>query len=269
MENESIKLNNNYENKTIYIVLNYTSDLLNNNKANLSNLPKNVSTDFNINFFEQKIMSICCISKEDKKNINEHQIFNIKDFYNMQKSSDVKEIDMHNYSLDNIRDILFINQQKEFIINYNDIELKLKKYMNRLFYNFIYFNNKAKALLFLLKMNKFENFNILKNSDKKEVIKNKIYKKDDETKDETNSDAKNFILDKNLLKQFPPKISSLYDKKYKFGNDKIPNVFYNHLLITSDEIKNKKRFVKCALTRRIKGKSLTILLYSPVRQLYI
>ena len=117
-------------------------------------------------------------------------------------------------------------------------------------------------------MNKLENFNIQNNNDKKELIKSKIYKKDEETKDETNCDAKNFILDKNLLKQFPPKLPSLYDKKYKFGNDKIPNVFYNHLLITSDEIKNKKRSVKYSLTRRIKGKSLTILFYSPVRQLY-
>ena len=266
MENESMKLHNNYENKTIYIVLNYTSDLLN-NKANLSNLPKNISTDYNINLFEPKTMSIFCIAKEDKKNTDEHRIFNIKEFCNIQKSLNTKDINVHNYSFDNIRDILFINQQKEFIMNY-DIELNLKKYINRLFYNFIYFNSRAKALLFLFKMNKLESFNIQNNNDKKELIKSKIYKKDDETKDETNSEAKNFILDKNLLKQFPPKVSSLYDKKYKFGNDKIPNVFYNHLLIANDEIKNKERLVKCSLTRRIKGKSLTILFYSPVHQLY-
>ena len=267
MENESIKLHNNYGNKTIYIVLNYTSDLLN-NKANLSNLPKNISTDFNINLFEPKTTSIFCISKEDNKNSNEHRIFNIKEFCNIQKSLNIKDINVHNYSFDNIRDILLINQQKEFIMNYNDIELKLKKYINRLFYNFIYFNNKVMALLFLLKMNKLESFSRRNNNDKKELVKSKIYKKDDETKDETNSDEKNFILDKNLLKQFPPKVSSLYDKKYKFGNDKIPNVFYNHLLIANDEIKNKERLVKCSLTRRIKGKSLTILFYSPVHQLY-
>jgi hypothetical protein len=267
MENESMNLHNNYENKTIYIVLNDTSDLLN-NKANLSNLPKNISTDYNINLFGPKTMSIFCIAKEDKKNTDEHRIFNIKEFCNIQKSLNAKDINVYNYSFDNIRDMLFINQQKEFIMNYNDIELNLKKYINRLFYNFIYFNSRAKALLFLLKMNKLENFNIQNNNDKKELIKSKIYKKDDETKDETNSEAKNFILDKNLLKQFPPKLPSLYDKKYKFGNDKIPNVFYNHLLITNDEIKNKKRSVKYSLTRRIKGKSLTILFYSPVRQLY-
>ena len=75
---------------------------------------------------------------------------------------------------------------------------------------------------------------------------------------------KNIILDKNLLKQFPPKIPSLYDKKYNFKNDKIPNVFYNHLLFTSDAIKKKKRIFKCLLTRRIKGKSLTILFFSPL-----
>jgi hypothetical protein len=53
MENESMNLHNNYENKTIYIVLNYTSDLLN-NKANLSNLPKNISTDYNNKFIWTK-----------------------------------------------------------------------------------------------------------------------------------------------------------------------------------------------------------------------
>lgn len=267
MENESIKLHNNYENKTIYIVLNYMSYLLN-NKANLCNLPKNISTDFNINLFESKAISIFYFNKEDKKNTNELRILNIKESYNMQKSLNVKDINVHNYSFDNIRDILFINKQNEFIKNYNDIELKSKKYINRFIYNFIYFNNEDKNLTSLLKMNKLESFNMPKNNDKKEIIKSKVYKKDDETKDETNSDTKNFILDKNLLKQFPPKVPSLYDKIYKFGNDRIPNVFYNHLLIEDDEIKSKKRFLKCSLTRRIKGKSLTILFYSPVRHLY-
>jgi hypothetical protein len=267
MENESMKLHNNYENKTIYIVLNDISDLLN-NKANLSNLPKNISTDYNINLFGPKTMSIFCIAKEDKKNTDEHRIFNIKEFCNIQKSLNAKDLNVHNYSFDNIRDILFINQQKEFIMNINDIELKLKKYINRFIYNCIYFNNKANELL-LLKMNNLESLNLLNNNDKKELIsliKSKIYKKEDETKDETSSDVKNFVLDKSLLKQFPPKVSSLYDKKYKFGKDKIPNVFYNHLLITDNVNKNKKSCFKCSLTRRIKGKSLTILFYSPVRQ---
>jgi hypothetical protein len=268
MENESKKLhNNNNESKTVYIVLNYTSDLLN-NKVDLSNLPKNISTDFNINLLESKTMSIFLIVMDGKKNSNELRIFNTKEFCNIEKSLYFKDINVHNYSFDNIRDILFINQQKEFIMNINDIELKLKKYINRFIYNCIYFNSKANELL-LLKMNNLESLNLLNNNDKKELIsliKSKIYKKEDDTKDETSSDVKNFVLDKSLLKQFPPKVSSLYDKKYKFGKDKIPNVFYNHLLITDNVNKNKKSCFKCSLTRRIKGKSLTILFYSPVRQ---
>ena len=268
MENIIIKSHNNKENKAIYIVINYTSKFLHKN-TELNNLHKNILANLNINIIMSKIMPIVFIIIGDKI-INEFRIFNIKKFCYIRKCLFFQDINVDNYNFDISRDILFIKKQKEMIIINNEINknrLKLKENINKFIYKCIYFNFRTEYKLFLRKIKKMESFNIEKNNNKKKVIalvENKNNKRGDDTKDETNSEMKNSILDKNLLKQLPPKISSLYGKKYKFKNDKIPNVFYNHLLITSDTINNKKRIVKCSLTRRIKGKSLTILFYSPL-----
>ena len=267
MEKGIFKFYNNKENKAIYIVINYKSDFLHNN-AKLYNLPQNISANF-INIIMSKSMPIFFIIIEDKIN-NEFRIFNLIKFCNIHIYLYFQDINVHNYNIEFVRDIMFIKQQKGMIINYNDINknkinLKLKKYFNKFIYNCIYFNYRTEDKLFLLKIKKVESFNIEKNNDQKKIIaliENKNEKRDDNTNDETNNDTKNFILDKNLLKKLPPRMPSLYDKKYKYGNDKIPNVFYNHLLIANDAIKNKKGLVKCSLTRRVKGKSLTILYYS-------
>jgi hypothetical protein len=235
-------------------------------------LPKNILANFNINIIVSKSKPIFFIIIEDKTNINDLRIFNIKKFFYIQKYLYFQDIIVYNYkynyNFDFIRNILSIKQQKGMIINYNDIKkikLKMERYINKVIYECLYFNYKIGDNL--LKIKKFDSFNTEKNIDENKIIsllENKNGKKDDDIKNETNNEMKNFILDKNLIKQFPPKIPSLYEKKYKFKNDKISNVFYNHLLVISDAIKKKKRLVKYLLTRRIKGKSLTILFFSPL-----
>jgi len=259
--------NNNKENKAIYIVINNKSYFLHNN-TKLNNLHKNISANF-INIIMPKSMIFFFIIIEDKIN-NELRIYNISKFCSIHKYFYFQDINVHNYYFDFVRDIMYINKQKGLIINYNDInknKLKLKKYINKFIYNCKYFNYRSEDKLILLKIKKVESSYIEKNSDEKKIIaliENKNEKRDDDTKDETNNDMKNSILDKKLLKRLPPKMPSLYDTKYKYENVKIPNIFYNHLLITNDAIKNKKGLAKCSLTRRIKGKSLNILYYSPV-----
>lgn len=266
MEKGIIILNNNKGNKAIYIIINYTSDCL---KIS-TDLTKNILANFNINIIVPKSMPISFIIIEDKLKKNRLRIFNIKKFCYIQKYLYFQDINVFNFNFDIIRNVLFIKQQKGMIINYCDInknKLKLEEYVNILIYNCIYFNYKIIDQLFLIKIKNLESFNMEKNHEQKKKIKLIEDKKDkiddDNTKEETNSDTNNFILDKHLLTEAPPKIPSLYNKKYKFEKDKIPNVFYNHLLISNDAIKNKKRFIEFSLTRRVKGKSLNILFYSP------
>ena len=124
----------------------------------------------------------------------------------------------------------------------------------------MYFKYKVKFndKLNLIKIKNINNFYIEKN---KYLL---LEKKNEEIEEKKNKD----ILKKKLFKSFPPKVSSLFEKVYKFKNDKIPNIFYNHLMLSNKIIKNKKStFICCSATRRIKGKSLTFLYYHPISKL--
>jgi len=83
----------------------------------------------------------------------------------------------------------------------------------------------------------------------------------------------------NILKPLPPTVPELLNNMYilsnksKFfcsnstynshKNNKIPNCFYNHLMIRNKN-KNKKVFAY-SIKKRIKAKLLTIILYQPVK----
>jgi hypothetical protein len=84
-----------------------------------------------------------------------------------------------------------------------------------------------------------------------------------------------------LLKNIPPKKSSLYESKYllsannynnknysKLNRSYIPNIFYNHLMIQNIKIKNNNSsYFSVCTTNRIKGKLLTLLYCSPVKNI--
>lgn len=82
----------------------------------------------------------------------------------------------------------------------------------------------------------------------------------------------------NYFKSKPPKLPDLYSSEYDLSNNektfscennsygtffpgsKISHNFINHLIINSKENKN---YLKCSLTKRTKGKLLTVICYSP------
>lgn len=247
----------NKNNKISIIVFNYNS-IFKNNINKLYILYENISSYFNMNLLSLKLIPILyCFEKEDyfKNSLNE----NIKKIYS-EKILFYKDKFSLKEKNDNVKSNSLIKEQKSIVQNFRK-EKKIfiiRKSLNKLIYNYMFFKFKIKFNdnLVLLKINNIENFSIEKNRqllpDKKEKIK-------EEKK------IKDFILDKKLFNQYPPKIPLLYNKKYIFGNDTIPNVFYNHLIINNKNLKNKKpTFIKCAATKRFKGKKLTLLYYHPI-----
>ena len=82
------------------------------------------------------------------------------------------------------------------------------------------------------------------------------------------------------MRAFPPKLPKLYNSEYKLNNkksfskanetlgllnkDKIPNVFYNHLMINKKNgLFNKHRCNRILIKKRIKKKLINIIYYSP------
>ena len=174
MEIEIFKLHNNKENKAIYIIINYTSNYFDYN-TNLYDLPKNILANFNINIIMSKSMPIFFIIIEDKTDIIDLLIFNIKKFCYIRKYLYFQDINVYNYNYncDIIRNILFIKQQKGMIINYNDInknKFKMKRNINKFIYDCLYFNYKIGDRLFLLKIKKFDSFNTEKKNDENKKI---------------------------------------------------------------------------------------------------
>ena len=115
----------------------------------------------------------------------------------------------------------------------------------------------------------------IKKVDKKNIIIQKIYKKDTVNK---RTDLYGQINDIKCLKEYPPKKPELYNHEYKLSNklklfkenekfgilnkDIIPNIFYNHFMIGVNNKKFKKNCIY-TITQRNKKKLITIVYYLP------
>ena len=109
-----------------------------------------------------------------------------------------------------------------------------------------------------------QNINIQKDLDKKT-------KKNNDYNDYTQ------VYSRNDFKDRPPKIPGLYIQKYNYENEnvfshsnntsgiikeskKVPNVFYNHLVINN---KSNERYLTVSINKRNKGKLLKLIYYAP------
>ena len=152
--------------------------------------------------------------------------------------------------------------------NYNNIKIlengdKLKNDINSNFTNSKNINEMK------------NNVNLEKTEQKKKT--NKIFKKE-------NNKSNNILIDRQYLKSFPPKKPSLFNNEYIFlennnknntvnksciymDRSKIPNIFYNHLMLQNDEIQKKQnsKYMTISTTNRIKGKLVTILYIRPIK----
>ena len=114
-------------------------------------------------------------------------------------------------------------------------------------------------------LNTIEKYNENKN------IQIKINKKTDKNDNYTQ------IYSRNDFRDRPPKVSRLFMDNYDYENKnifsysndtdgiiketkKIPNVFYNHLLISNE---NNKRYIYTSLNKNNNGKLLTFIFYTP------
>jgi hypothetical protein len=152
--------------------------------------------------------------------------------------------------------------------NYNNIKIlengdKLKNDINSNFTNSKNINEMK------------NNVNLEKTEQQKKT--NKIFKKE-------NNKSNNILIDRQYLKSFPPKKPSLFNNEYIFlennnknntvnksciymDRSKIPNIFYNHLMLQNDEIQKKQnsKYMTISTTNRIKGKLVTILYIRPIK----
>ena len=175
---------------------------------------------------------------------------------------------------------------------HNNNENKFKN-KNKILFNIepnkTYFINSLILFEKILKFQKEENIieqktaekNILnKTSNNKGKIKpkenNKIFKNDcDNIFNKSNA-----IQLKNDLKPLPPKLPFLFNNVYKLSEEgqnniyinstydkinrsEVPNVFYNHIMITNNISNENSKFYSFSTTNRIKGKLLTIVYFSP------
>ena len=167
------------------------------------------------------------------------------------------------------------------------------------------FENKTNSEISKNKTNNYNNIKILENEDKlkndinsnipnsknvnekknnvnlqkteKKTGAEKIFKKD-------NNKLNNILIDRQYLKSFPPKKPSLFNNDYiliennnknntvnksciYMDRSKIPNIFYNHLMLKNYEIKKKQnsKYMTISSTNRIKGKLVTILYIRPIK----
>lgn len=116
---------------------------------------------------------------------------------------------------------------------------------------------------------------LIRKVDKNNIIFQKIYKKDTANK---RTDLYEQIKDIKCLKEYPPKMSELYDHKYNLKNklklfkeneafgilnkDIVSIMFYNHLMVSVNNKKFKKNSIY-TITQRNKKKLITIVYYLP------
>ena len=171
----------------------------------------------------------------------------------------------------------------------NNNENKLKN-KNKILINIQPNKNYFIKILFekILKFQKEDNINEQKTTGKnilnkasnnkgkiKTKVNNKIFKNECDNIINKSID----IQLKNDLKPLPPKIPFLFNNIYKLckeeqnninssydtiNRSEVPNAFYNHIMITNNNISNKNsKPYSFSITNRIKGKLLTIVYLSP------
>lgn len=201
-----------------------------------------------------------------EKNINVNNIFSNSDFAYEDCSSNK---------------IIFRLSSKEK--NFKKREGNSNKFGNKIFKideNKIDLNNKSNKINLNKKNSKKVNNLDFEFINRKKEIKNndeniKIFKEDNEN-----------IKNNQTLKSFPPKIINLFHHKYnlsqndennnfinndcyiKINMPKVPNVFYNHLMINNKKIsKVNSNYFSISTTNRIKGKLLNILYVCPIKNM--
>lgn len=130
-------------------------------------------------------------------------------------------------------------------------------------------------LLFLFQKNNIITFNLNK-------VKNNYF---DKNKKIFSTNEKNYKSNDPILKPYPSNAPNLYNNMYSLSEDniiyfsnrnyyrkinkfKIPNAFYNHLMIKKSEKKSGRNncYISTSITKRTKGKLLTYIYYYPQRK---
>lgn len=270
------KINKQKNKSLIYIKLNSTfsknKGIISDRYENLNNSLKlkntqSISTDeddIKDNEIKEISSTKCIFPKKIIKNFS----FIIEDYTPIKIANNIlpKKI---NSKINNIIPNKFENKKISEIskdkININknipENEIKLKASKNNVNLNISNSKNK----------NKINSKNITQNNS------NKLFK------EETNK-SNNLLIQKECLKSFPPKKPILFNNKYillennnknnsvnksciYLDRSKIPNIFYNHIMIKDNRAKEQKcsKYMTISTTNRIKGKLLTILYFRPIK----
>ena len=114
-------------------------------------------------------------------------------------------------------------------------------------------------------------------------IKNTNKELFDNKKEDNNILTKNVdnkLKIKNYLNKYPPKINHHFDQKFRLENkntfshlneslgsiknEKIPNIFLNHLLLKIINKNNEENYISVSLSKRKKSKNTLLIYYSPI-----
>ena len=114
-------------------------------------------------------------------------------------------------------------------------------------------------------------------------IKNTNKELFDNKKEDNNILTKNVdnkLKIKNYLNKYPPKINHHFDQKFRLENkntfshlneslgsiknEKIPNIFLNHLLLKIINKNNEEKYISVSLSKRKKSKNTLLIYYSPI-----
>ena len=114
-------------------------------------------------------------------------------------------------------------------------------------------------------------------------IKNTNKELFDNKKEDNNILTKNVdnkLKIKNYLNKYPPKINHHFDQKFRLENkntfshlneslgsiknEKIPNIFLNHLLLKIINKNNEENYISVSLNKRKKSKNTLLIYYSPI-----
>ena len=238
------------KNKISKIQRSLTSTLLLSNKKTLyienEFFPEKEDSAFDLLFFTKKDENKETKENEDNKEIKENKT--------NQENEDIKK---NKENKDEIKDIKI--EVKENKIKENRIEIKEKE--TKINVNNIKINDVNNNICIKTK----ENCNVNNN------IQQNLKKKNDK------SDTYTQTYSRNDFSERPPKVSTLFMHNYDYENKnifshsndtsgnikeskKIPNVFYNHLLINNE---SNERYITTSLNKSNHGKLLTFIFYTP------
>ena len=253
-QNSSVRASR--KNKISQIQRSLTSTLLLSNKKTLyienEFFPEKEDSAFDLLFFSKKNEDE---ENKENKEIKEDKIENkvekiennieIKENKENKENKEIKEVKENNIEIKETKENKIEIKKEEIKNNVNNVKISV-------------INNNI-----CLKAN--ENCNINKNTQKN--IKKNIDKNDNYTQ----------TYSRNDFGEKPPKVSTLFIHDYDYENKnifshlnetvgniieskKIPNIFYNHLLINKEK---NERYITTSLNKNNHGKLLTFLYYAP------